>query len=111
MSDHVIGFVAKITSKEVGKNNNLMYSLCIEEEGREDEWYGYGWDEPDFTEGAEIEFDISYNGEYANIDPDTVNVLQDGEPKRKSNSRSGSSPQRNPSAMCPALSRRFDAIV
>lgn len=89
MSDHVIGIVAKITSKEAGKNNNLIYNVCIEEDGREDEWYGYGWDEPQFTEGAEIEFDIAYNGDYANIDPDSVNVLQDGEPKR--NSRSNSS--------------------
>jgi len=42
MSDHVVGIVAKITSKEAGKNNNLIYNLCIEEEGRDDEWYGYG---------------------------------------------------------------------
>jgi len=90
MSDHVIGFVAKITSKEVGKNNNLMYSLCIEEEGRDDEWYGYGWDEPDFTEGAEIEFDIEWNGKYPNVDTKSLNVLADGEPKRSSNSRSNS---------------------
>lgn len=90
MSDHVIGFVAKITSKEVGQNNNLMYSLCIEEEGREDEWYGYGWNEPDFTEGAEIEFDIEWNGKYPNVDNKSLNVLQDGEPKRQSSSRSNS---------------------
>jgi len=90
MSDHVVGIVAKITSKEVGKNNNLMYSLCIEEEGRDDEWYGYGWDEPDFTEGAEIEFDIEWNGKYPNVDTKSLNVLADGEPKRSSNSRSGS---------------------
>ncbi len=90
MSDHVIGIVAKITSKEAGKNNNLIYNLCIEEEGREDEWYGYGWDEPDFTEGAEIEFDLTWNGDYANVDVDTVNVIADGEPKRSSGGRSNS---------------------
>ncbi len=91
MSDHVIGIVAKITSKEAGKNNNLIYNICIEEDGRDDEWYGYGWDEPQFTEGAEIEFDIAYNGDYANIDVDTVNVLQDGEPKAKPRSSGRSS--------------------
>lgn len=84
MSDHVIGIVAKITSKEAGAHKNLIYSICVEEDGREDEWYGYGWDEPDFTEGAEIEFDIEWNGDYANIDTDSLNVLQDGEPKRSS---------------------------
>lgn len=84
MSDHVIGIVAKITSKEAGKNNNLIYNLCIEEDGRDDEWYGYGWDEPQFTEGAEIEFDIEWNGDYPNVDVDSVNVIADGEPKRSS---------------------------
>lgn len=88
MSDHVVGFVAKITSKEAGVNKNLIYNLCIEEEGRDDEWYGYGWDEPDFTEGAEIEFDITWNGDYPNVDVDSVNVIADGEPKRSSNKRS-----------------------
>ncbi len=87
MSDHVIGIVAKITSKEAGKHNNLIYNLCIEEDGRDDEWYGYGWDEPQFTEGAEIEFDIEWNNDYPNVDVDSVNVIAEGEPKR-SNSRS-----------------------
>ena len=91
MTDHVIGIVSKITSKEAGKNKNLIYSCCIEEDGRDDEWYGYGWDEPDFTEGAEIEFDIEYNGDYLNIDTKSVNVLQDGEPKRNSRSSGRSS--------------------
>ncbi len=91
MSDHVVGIVAKITSKEAGKNNNLIYNLCIEEEGRDDEWYGYGWDEPDFTEGAEIEFDISWNGDYPNVDVDSVNVIADGEPKQAKRSSRGSS--------------------
>jgi len=91
MNDHVIGIVAKITSKKAGKNDNLIYNLCIEEDGREDEWYGYGWDEPQFTEGAEIEFDIDWNGDYANVDVDSVNVIADGEPKSNSRSRSSSS--------------------
>ncbi len=88
MSDHVIGIVAKITSKEAGKNNNLIYNICIEEDGQDDEWYGYGWDEPDFTEGAEIEFDISWNGDYPNVDVDSLNVIEDGEPKRSKRSSS-----------------------
>ncbi len=93
MSDHVIGFVAKITSKEAGKNNNLIYNLCIEEDGQDDTWYGFGWDEPDFTEGAEIEFDIEWNGDYPNVDVKSVNVLQEGEekPKPRRPARGGSS--------------------
>lgn len=91
MSDHVEGVVAKITSKEAGKNNNLIYNICIEEEGRDDEWYGYGWDEPEFTEGAFIEFDIDWNGDYANIDVSSVNVIEEGEDKPKPKSRGRSS--------------------
>lgn len=92
MSDHVIGFVGAITSKEAGKNKNLLYSVCLEGtgEGGKDEWFGYGWDEPTFTKGAEIEFDIQWNGDFPNVDNDTLNVLADGEPKRSSGgSRSG----------------------
>jgi len=91
MSDHVVGIAAKITSKKAGKNDNLIYSVCIEEEGRDDEWFGYGWDEPEFTEGAEIEFDIEYNGDYANIDVGTLNIIKDGAPKRSSRGSSRSS--------------------
>ncbi len=91
MSDHVIGIVAKLTSKEAGKNNNLVYNICIEEEGRDDEWYGHGFDEPNFQEGDEIEFDIQWNGDYPNIDVDTVNVLQEGEPKSNGRSSRGNS--------------------
>jgi hypothetical protein len=91
MSDHVIGIAAKITSKEAGKNNNLIYSICVEEDGQDDTWFGYGWDEPQFTEGAEIEFDIEYNGDYLNIDVASLNVIRDGEPKRSSRSSGGRS--------------------
>lgn len=91
MSDHVIGFVGAITSKTAGKNNNLMYSICVEEEGRDDEWYGFGWDEPEFTKGAEIEFDIKWNGDYANVDNDTLNVIAEGEAKRSSGGGRGRS--------------------
>lgn len=87
MSDHVVGIVAKITSKEAGKNHNLIYNICIEEEGRDDEWYGYGWDEPEFSEGAEIEFDIEWNGDYPNVDTSTVNVISEGDGGGSSNSR------------------------
>lgn len=101
MSDHVVGIVAKITSKEAGKNKNLIYSLCIEEEGRDDEWYGYGWDEPNFSEGAEVEFDIAWNNDYPNVDVDSLNVIADGEPKssgRSSRSNSNSSSRSNSSS-------------
>jgi len=95
MSDHVVGIADKITSKEAGKNHNLIYSVCVVEEGQDDTWFGYGWDEPEFTEGAEIEFDIEYNGDFMNIDVSSLNILQDGEPKRSSRGRSSGGGGRN----------------
>ncbi len=91
MSDHVVGIASKITSKEAGKNHNLIYSICVEEDGQDDTWFGYGWDEPEFTEGAEIEFDIEYNGDFMNIDVASLNIIQDGAPKRSSGGRGGRS--------------------
>ena len=89
MSDHVEGIVAKITEKQAGANGNTVYNICLEV-GDEDEWYGHGFDEPEFQEGDEIEFDISWNGDYANIDTGTVNIISEGEPKPKSRSRGNS---------------------
>ena len=86
MSDHVEGLVAKISEKAAGKGT--VYNVCLEIEGQDDEWFGHGFDEPVFQEGDEIEFDIKYNGDYCNVDPNTVNILSEGEPKPKSRGRS-----------------------
>ncbi|MEE8208394.1 MAG: hypothetical protein V3T88_05515 [Nitrosomonadaceae bacterium] len=92
MSDHIEGTVAKITSKEAGRNNNLVYNICIDD-GQGDEWYGHGFDEPIFYEGDVIEFDVDWNGDYANIDTASVNVLEEGDgeakPKPKPKARGG----------------------
>ena len=90
MSDHVEGLVAKITEKPT-RNGGTIYNVCIEIDGGEDEWFGYGFDKPEFFEGDEIEFDIKYNGDYANIDPDTVNILSEGEGEKKPAPRGRSS--------------------
>lgn len=76
MSDHVEGLVAKISKKAAG--NGTVYNVCLEIEGQDDEWFGHGFDEPSFYEGDFIEFDIEWNGEYANFDKDTINVLEEG---------------------------------
>lgn len=94
MSDHVEGLVAKITEKPT-RNGGTMYNVCLEIAGGEDEWFGYGFDKPEFFEGDEIEFDIEYNGDYANVDAKSVNILSEGEgekkpaPRGRSNGRSG----------------------
>jgi len=87
MSDHVEGIVAKLTSKDT-RNGGKIYNVCIEADGQDDEWFGVGFDAPEYQEGDLIEFDIEYNGDYANVDPKTVNILEEGEPKPKRSSRS-----------------------
>ncbi len=87
MSDHVEGIVAKISEKPTS-NGGTIYNICLEIDGAEDEWFGHGFDEPIFQEGDEIEFDIEYNGDYCNVDKDTVVIISEGEPKPKSRGRS-----------------------
>jgi hypothetical protein len=81
MSDHVEGLVAKISEKAAGKGT--VYNVCLEIEGQDDEWFGHGFDEPEFFEGDFIEFDIEWNGEYANFDKSTINVLEEGDGAKK----------------------------
>ncbi len=82
MSDHVEGKVEKISEKPAGKG--VVYNVCLSIEGQDDEWFGHGFDKPDFFEGDVIEFDIEWNGEYANFDKNTINILEegDGEPAK-----------------------------
>ena len=87
MSDHVEGIVAKISEKPTS-NGGTIYNICLEIDGSDDEWFGHGFDEPIFQEGDEIEFDIEYNGDYCNVDKDTVVIISEGEPKPKSRGRS-----------------------
>ena len=101
MSDHVIGIVQKISEKPT--RNDPVYNICLDT-GQDDEWFGHGFDEPQFQEGDEIEFDVKYNGDFANIDVDTLNVISEGggesgrSSKRSSGGRSSSS--RSRSSVC-----------
>jgi hypothetical protein len=90
MSDRVEGIVAKITEKPT-RNGGTIYNVCLEINGGEDEWFGHGFNEPEFQEGDEIEFDISYNGDYANVDTNTVNILSEGGGGSSSTSSRGNS--------------------
>lgn len=84
----VEGTVLKITYKETRGKNDLC-NLCLDTGGRDDEWFGYGFNEPDFEEGAIVEFEIEYNGEYANIVDDTLTVIEEAPKKRKSSGGRG----------------------
>jgi hypothetical protein len=86
MSDVAYGIVKKISGKPT-KNGGTIYNICLDEDGQET-WFGYGFEEPNFNEGAEIEFDIAYKGKYTNVAEGTVDVIKDGEaPRGRSSGR------------------------
>lgn len=79
MTDTVAGTVKKITSKEVGKYSNLAYSLCVLcDDNGEEEWFGHGFDKPICFEGDKVSFDVTYKGDYANIEAVTMKVTEEG---------------------------------
>lgn len=100
MSDQVEGIVKKITEK-AARGGSTIYNVCIDT-GNEDEWFGHGFDEPQFSEGDEIAFAISYNGEYANVDTNTVEIISEGSSAKRSNR---SSPSRSNSRSSRSSSR------
>lgn len=50
-------------------------------------WYGFGFEQPDFAQGDEIEFDTIQRGQYTNVDPKSVKKLGSA-PAQSSNSGS-----------------------
>jgi hypothetical protein len=110
MTDTITGTVKKITSKEVGKYSNLAYILCVFcDDNEEEEWFGHGFDKPVCFEGDKVSFDVTYKGEYANIDVNSMAITAEGprepapEPKRAAR---GAAPARGRAA---APSRRGSA--
>lgn len=79
MSDFVSGFVDEIPCRQT--NFGEAYDIVVN-----GETYGFGKFAPKFGVGSEIEFDISWNGKYANVDRDTVNVINLVAPARGGNS-------------------------
>lgn len=83
----VYGEVLKITGKDT-KNGGKIWNICVDDNG-EDAWFGYGFDKPDFGEGSEIEFDVEMNGDYENVNHDTLEVINLVEPKRSGRGSGG----------------------
>jgi len=88
MSEHVEGIVKAISEKAAGRGT--VFNIKVDIDGQED-WFGHGFDKPDFAKGDEIAFDIILNGEYENIDPDSVEILNAAAPQRSSRSSRSSS--------------------
>jgi hypothetical protein len=85
MADFVAGTVAKVSEKPTA-NGGTVYNVCVDTEDNGEEWFGCGFDDPKLNEGDEIEFDIDYNGDYTNINQDTLVVVKEA-PQRQSSSR------------------------
>lgn len=65
----------KGTVQKIHKNGKA-YNIVID-----DEFYGYGFNRPDFEEGTLVKFEVSMNGKWKNVDKDTLKVLGKGELK------------------------------
>lgn len=86
----VEGKVLKITFKETRGDNDLC-SICLDTGGKDDEWFGFGFNEPNFKEGAVIEFEVEENDKgFWNVVEDTVEVLEAAPEKRRGSSKGGS---------------------
>ena len=68
----VCGVVSRITNKQLNSGRTI-YALFIG-----DDRYGMGYNQPKFGQGAEVEFDIEWNGDYANVNMDTLNIISAG---------------------------------
>lgn len=69
----VQGVVDRITSKQT-QGGKTVYNFQLN-----GEWYGMGFNQPNFGQGAEIEFDIEWNGNYANVAKGSLNILSPGQ--------------------------------
>lgn len=80
--DLVTGIVEKITEKKTAKGT--FYSINVD-----GDWFGFGKEAPEFGEGSEIEFEVRVNGDFENVDLDTIEVLDLVEPEKKSRGSRG----------------------
>ena len=69
----VQGVVDRITNKQTA-GGKTVYNIQLN-----GEWYGLGFNQPNFGQGAEIEFDVSYNGNFANVADGSINILSPGQ--------------------------------
>lgn len=87
MSD-VFGTVQRIVAKQAGRGT--AHNIQMDD----GQWYGHGFKQPNFGEGAEISFDVEYNGQYANVIVESVQVINEGQPPRRQQQQGGYNGQR-----------------
>ena len=80
MSDKVVGVVEKISQRGKAFNINV-----------DGTWYGFGFEEPDFSEGVTAEFEVVKRGRFMNVDNKTFKVVDEkSAPKKGSTGGKGS---------------------
>lgn len=83
MSEMMSGFVEDISSKGTRGKNDL-WSIKVD-----GDWFGCGFEEPYYDVGAEVEFEIEMNGDFENVNVDTLVVLQEAPERGRGNGRGG----------------------
>lgn len=69
------GYVEEISSKP--SRNGQFHSIKVD-----GDWFGYGSYPPKFGQGAVIDAEITWNGDYANINTKSINVIEWGNTQR-----------------------------
>lgn len=88
MADYVEGKVVSTSEKPTSKGGTV-YNIKVNSDDNGEEWFGCGFDDPKVNKGDVIGFDIEYNGDYLNVNMDTLEILE-AAPKRESSNRGGS---------------------
>lgn len=79
----VFGTVEAISQRQT-QNGKTMYNVLLN-----GTWYGNGFNKPQFGKGAEIEFDVSWNGDYANIIKESLVVHNPGQQQQQRQGNGG----------------------
>ena len=80
----ICGVVEKVSYKDLNSGKR-MWNIKVD-----GNWYGMGYTQPKFGEGGEIEFDISWNGDFANVDKDSLNIISAGNVRNSGGGNGGS---------------------
>lgn len=73
----VFGTVQRIVAKAAGRGT--AHNIQMDN----GQWYGYGFNKPTFGEGAEISFDVQWNGQYGNVNIATLQIINQGQPQQQ----------------------------
>ena len=92
MAEVICGVVKAIKDRET--KFGTMYNVCVEDDQGE-LWLGWGKYPPKFGVGSEIEVEFSMNGDYANADAKTCQVINMVEPANNSRGGGRSAGNRN----------------